>query len=516
MIVKGKALIGHFDNPQPILDLIPKAKYFKYKGMELVAVPHTLEVAHVLKNIGYTVPSPITTQYDWPGMFTPFKHQITTADFLTMNRRCFCLNEMRTGKTGASIWAADFLRRAGYIDEIWVICPVSVTGVWAKEAFRLTPHLPTDVLMGTRAKRLKLLAGDAPIKVINFDGLVSIRDEVIKHTKNKRILIIVDEAATYRTYGNDRYKALKAIIQPSSWLWLLTGTPTPNAPTDAWALAKLVNPKSVPASFKVFQETVMRPAGPYKWVPKPGAEQIAFNVLQPGIRFMRADVLDVTQTMQFDREAEMSSEQRKAYENFRKKMRHEDSESGIEITAANAAVRLLKIQQVFCGIVKDDAGCGVRLDNTSRLELTREIIEQNGGKAIVFVPFKFSMAQLEEYLGEEYRVAVVNGDTPSSKRNEYFSGFQSDDIDVLIAHPGTTAHGLDLSASSTVIWFAPTFSYELYAQANARIEGPNQKESCGIYHIGCHPMEWKIYDAVATKQKSSTALLSLYKQYIAS
>jgi SNF2 family DNA or RNA helicase len=517
MIASPKGvLIGEFQNPFPILKAIPSARYIRYKGKELVLVPHKLDEVRVLRNLGISAPSPIQNGYGWPGRWSPMSHQKVTADFFTTNPRCFCFNEMRTGKTASALWASDYLLSKGYIDQVLIISPLTVTDVWATEAFRTLPHRPLMQLVGARPKRLKLLKTTAQYKVINFDGLVSITDEVVKYFEGKKVLIIVDEAATYRTYGTDRYDALRKLIGPTTWLWMLTGTPTPNAPTDAWALAKLVNPKSVPKSFKVFQEALMRQVGPYKWVPKPNAWDLAYQALQPAIRFLRKDCLDIPPTMTMERPAVLTKEQQTAYDNLKRRMKYED-QNGTVITAANAAVRLLKLQQVFCGSVKDDSGQDVILDNETRFEVTHEIIQENNNKALVFVPFKASMHQLYEYLTKQgLRCAVVNGDTPKAKRKEYFDAFQHHgQLDVLIAHPATTAHGLDLSASSTIIWFAPTFSMEMYEQANARIQGPNQKEKCGVYHIAAHPLEWAIYEVVYKKSLSSDTLLAMYREEFA-
>ena len=43
------------------------------------------------------LPSPITRDYDWPGLYTPFEHQITTASFLSLHQKAFCFNEAGTG-----------------------------------------------------------------------------------------------------------------------------------------------------------------------------------------------------------------------------------------------------------------------------------------------------------------------------------------------------------------------------------------------------------------------------------
>lgn len=516
MIVKNGVLIGQFKNPHAITAAIPHAKYIRFKGKDLVLVPHRLDEAQVLANLGLDPPSPIKYQYQFGGRFTPMPHQITTSEFATLHKRCFILNEMRTGKTSSCLWAADYLLKSGHIDEVFVVCPLTVMEVWAKEAFSTLPERKLVSIVGDRAKKLKALKSTAAIKVINFDGLVSIQDDVEKYVKgNKRIIIIVDECATYRTAGTKRYKALKKIITPHVWLWMLTGTPTPNAPTDAWAQAKLVSPNNVPASFKLFQETVMRPAGPYKWVPREGAEVVAFNALQPAIRFLRKDVMKSEKPIMEEIKCDITAEQKVAYENLKKKMRHEDREAGITITAANAAVKMIKLQQVFCGIVKDDDGNAVFLDNTPRIEATEELIERAGGKAIVYCTFKFSQAELHRKLSERWRCAIVNGDVPKAQRDAIFASFQRNEIDVLIAHPQTCGHGLDLTAASTIIWFSPTYSNEFYEQANARVEGPNQKEQCGIYHIGCHPVEWYIYGVVAKKGNMQGALLNLYQKLLA-
>ena len=73
------------------------------------------EVQHLSKVYSYEIPSPIERDYDWPGMYTPFHHQRTTASFLSARNRAFCFNEAGTGKTSSVIWAADYLMRLGKV-----------------------------------------------------------------------------------------------------------------------------------------------------------------------------------------------------------------------------------------------------------------------------------------------------------------------------------------------------------------------------------------------------------------
>ena len=100
-IIENKALLLQLRDPEKVTTVIPKSKAL---GEGKVLVHWGLDEAQVLKNLKIrNVPSPIVSQYDWPGLHKPFDHQKTTASFLTLHKRAFCLNEQGTGKTGSVI-----------------------------------------------------------------------------------------------------------------------------------------------------------------------------------------------------------------------------------------------------------------------------------------------------------------------------------------------------------------------------------------------------------------------------
>lgn len=513
MLVRNGALVLSVDYPQPILDVMPHAKFLRFKGHNIVAVKHTLEAAKVLRNLGMDAPSPLLYDgFTFTGRYTPMRHQVTTAEFLTLHRRCFCFNAMRTGKTAAALWAMDYLRQRGRIKRVLVICPVSVMNVWAKEAFSTLPHLNVTTLVGKREKKIELISSAKELAIINFDGVVTINKQLEQW---KPDLIIIDEASAYCNPQNKRYKKLKQIIGADTRLWLLTGTPTPNAPTDAYGLIKLVCPEAIPASFKLFQETLMRQRGPYKWVPRDGATERVMGLMQPAIRFTKEQCLSHLPPVTYnDRMCSMSHEQKTVFDAVKAKMRHEDEE--VEISAVNAAVKLVKLQQIMCGVVKDDAGNAVYLNPKSRLDALDELVEGAQGKVIIFAPFKFAMQMIVNHLAERHTVELVNGDVSKTARDDIFTRFQtSADPQILVAHPKVAAHGLDLSAADVLIWYAPTFSLEQYEQANARPDGPNQTLPVSIYHIYCHPVEQRIYEVLKGKSSLQGELLSLYHTVLA-
>jgi SNF2 family DNA or RNA helicase len=192
-------------------------------------------------------------------------------------------------------------------------------------------------------------------------------------------------------------------------------------------------------------------------------------------------------------------------------MKHEDRESGIEIKAVNAAVKLIKLQQIMCGVVKDSNGDPVMLDPKNRLELVDELVANSEAKVIIFVPFVNVMHLVVNHLRKNYDVELVNGDVKKTQRDEIFKRFQHDKkLKVLVAHPKVAAHGLTLTAANTIIWYAPTFSIGQYMQANARIDRTGQTLAMSIYNLWCHPVELAIYGLLQARESLQSRVMELY------
>lgn len=120
---------------------------------------------------------------------------------------------------------------------------------------------------------------------------------------------------------------------------------------------------------------------------------------------------------------------------------------------------------------------------------------------------------LERELSKHWSVGVVNGQVASGKRNKIFHDFQhSKDPRVLIAHPGTMAHGLTLTTASTIVWYGPVNSNETYEQANGRIERIGKKHSSNVIHIEATDLEHRAFQRLQNKQKMQGLLLDLIQE----
>lgn len=505
-------LVVASDNPGQLRAVFPNLKEAVIAGQSYCAVPHTLEAARVFNNLGIKAPSPIRTQYDWPGRYRPRWYQEDTAEFFTLNPRAHCHNAMRTGKTLSALWAADYLRRAGRIQRTLIVAPLSTLwDVWQTNVFESFPLRTFCVLHGSRAKRLELLAQPYDFYIINHHG-VALIEAALKDRKDID-LIIVDESATFRnTKATTLYKPLNRVLNQQGIFrsaWGMTGSPTPNDPTDAFGQCKLITPENYKGHFTSFKHETMIQMGAFKWVARKGSEQSVARVLKPSIRFERSVCTDMTPCF-IERRAQLSEEQQTAYKQLIRQAATEVQ--GSTITAVNAAVLISKLVQTSAGVVIAADGSLVKMDFGPRLKVLEELIEENDEKVIVFVPFTGALDALATELRKRWSVAVVDGRTAPGKRTQIFREFRSlKDPHILLTHPAVMAHGLDLTAASLSIWYAAYWKAEVYQQANARTDGSKQTAKIDIAHIYATAEERRIYAVLKEKGRMQDIVLNLSK-----
>jgi len=456
------------------------------------------------------------SEYQWPRPhgFTPFDHQKTTADFLISNRKAFCFNEQGTGKTASVIWAVDYLMSVSAIKRVLVICPLSIMkSAWQQDLFKFAIHRSVAVAYGSATKRKEIIRSGAEFVVINFDGVDIVKKEILDGGFD---LIVVDEASAYKNAQTARWKVLRDLNKVIKGLWMLTGTPAAQSPADAYGLAKLVNPTSVSPFFGQFKDTVMTKVSMYRWLPKPDAQTTVHRILQPAIRFEKAQCLDLPPVTYVDRDAPLTAQQRGFYKLLKSQMLIDAA--GEEISAVNAAVQVSKLLQISCGSVYTDSGEIVDFDASIRLNVVQEVIDESSHKVLVFVPFTHTIDLLRRHLEKQHiTCAVINGEVNVNKRSDIVKDFQeTNNVKVLIIQPQAASHGLTLTAADTIIWYAPCTSVETYLQANARIDRPGQKNNMTIVHISGSPVEAKLYSMLRNNVGNHQKIIDLYRQELSS
>lgn len=487
----------------------PAAQRFEHGGAWWLAVEHNVQSVRLLRNLGLTAPSPALSQYQFPTVPPPFHSQLATVDMCTIARRGYILSEMGVGKTRAALWAYDYLRQQGLVHKLLVVAPLStLTTVWENEIFENFPHLRTTVLYGDKKRRVKLLGTEADIYIINHDGVEVLHRELWGRPDIDTF--IVDEIASYRNSRSNRWKNLEPLIKRSQYAWGLTGSPTPNEPTDAFGQARLLTPEHVGFSFKAFKDRTMRQIGTFKWVERPEATDVVHSVLQPAVRFTREQCFDLPPTTYTTLSVELADDAQRIYKEMLDELASEIR--GNEITAANEGVKLSKLLQISAGFAYDSNGLGHYIGGVDRFKRIFEIIEGSTGKVIVFASFRYMVEMIAGVLAKRYSVGMIHGEVPKSQRDLIFQGFQKGTSPrVIVAHPQTMAHGLTLTAGSTIVWATPTTSLEIYEQANARITRSGQTQNTHIINLTGTKAETSVYTRLKKKAAMQGALLELFE-----
>lgn len=497
---------------------------------DLVA-PHPMD--------GYEYPLDSGTYGNY-GIKFVYPHQINTSRWIvsqTDPRGLHIHNSMGTAKTLSTLWVLDFLFKKGQIKKVLVVAPkVVMRSAWLKEIQNELMHLTTCLKVGVNRDRISR----AMIDIINHDGLTSILTKYstkLGHGKGMRSvynfaelkeqydIIVYDECTAIKTDSTVRWKALNnwfnyCNTRFGTKLWLLTGTPVAQSPLDAYALAKIINPKSVPGYFGKWKELTMDKTDylGYKWEPKANAALLCASVLQPSIRFELADCTDLPEHQFIYVPVDKTVKQAKMFKQMARDFIAEINDK-VSIVASNGAAKATKLLQLLSGSIYDEDGNHHETDATYKLEALIEIIDQlpNEQPCVVFCEFIHVQNFLKTKLLPLYKkVEIINGGVNAKERSEICNRVLSCETKVVICHPTTTALGVDFTSTNVVVYFTPTFRNELYLQSIDRVRRLSSVEkgftSFLVYHIICDPMEKVIFDGLRDKSYTQDQVFKLMRE----
>lgn len=493
---------------------------------QYIAMPGTLHNMQIMRLLGYPVIRPLV-HYDFPrsrAIKQPFHAQTETANFLVTAPRACVLSDMGTGKTLSSLWAADALMREaeqrGQRLRAVILAPLStLQSVWMDALFQhFLGRRKGIICHGSEEKRIKNLAADVDFYILNHDAI-----KVGASLNHKRKLVlsgfagalearqdirlaIIDEVGAFRDHRSQRSRVAKHLLGKRDFLWLMTGTPIPNGPLDAFGIAKLLN-NAKGEVFTNYKLRTMFQLSQYKWVPKVGAHEEAMRLLEPFIRFPIEACVDLPELTVQNRDVDLTAEQIKLLKELKKELLVEMKRGNI--TVANEAALRTKLIQICCGAVYDENHHAYELDCGPRIKALREIIENEAAKVIVFAPFISVVNYLNRAL-KGFSHSVITGETPPSERAEIMRKFQQEaDPRVILAHPEPIARGQTLTAAATTVWWGPIDKTETYIQANKRMHRPGQTRPCTVVNFAGSAIEREVFRRLAANESMQGLMLKL-------
>lgn len=500
-------------------------------GRGLVAVPRTLQACQTLRWLNYPVPPVITdANYDWP--IEPGKkalpHQKLMANFEVLHRKSFNLSDPGSMKTMPALWAADFLMRQYPPGEFraLIVAPLTILEtVWQAAIFKsFLSHRSAEILHGSAGRRKALLAKKPDFGIINFDGV-----GVGAHTRNrieldgfsaelanddKIKMVIVDEADAYCDAQTKRHRIARLVFGNKPYLLLQTGTPTGQAPTDAFGMAKLVN-NSFGKSFTTFRLETMVKVSNFKWVPKREGYDLARQLLTPAIRFRIEDVWQNAPPMTTQqRMVELTDEQKKHLASLKRDLQV-SVKAGTLISAVNEGAARQKFLQIVMGAIYDADHKHHLIDAAPRMKEIEYLIERTPRKVLIFAGLTSIVEILHKNVSKRWKAEIINGNVPQKERARLIRAFGENDsaIKVMVMDPQPTAHGInEFVVADTVIWAGPTEKARLYQQGNQRAHRPGQKWPVTIYQLVATKLEQEIFRRLETNLSLQGAMLEAIRR----
>lgn len=439
---------------------------------------------------------------------------------------CGLFLDMGLGKTATTLTAINYLM-FDYceINSVLVIAPKRVAeSVWQEEAekWEHLKHLRFSKIIGSEAKRIEAIKQKADIYIISRDNIAWLC-ALYGGGKLPFDMVVVDELSSFKSYKSLRFKALRGARPYLKRLVGLTGTPAPNGLIDLWPQIYLMDRgERLEKTISRYREKYFRPGQTnghvvYSYNLLDDSEYIIHKRIEDICISMKAsDYLEMPIRTDNYIKLKMPAALKKKYDSFEKekvldlfKSERENVENEpVEINVVNAAALSNKLLQFANGAIYDEDR-NVHNIHDIKLEALKEIVEDSNGKSILIAwTYQFDRDRIMEYL-KAYKPREL-------KTNKDIQEWNEGKIQVMLAHPASAGHGLNLQAGgSTIVWFGQTWSLELYQQFNSRLYRQGQQNHVIIHHLileGTHDED--VIKALKTKDKKQDALMNSIKAKI--
>jgi SNF2 family DNA or RNA helicase len=436
------------------------------------------------------------------------EYQTRAVSFIQDRKRCALWLDMGLGKTTTTLTAVSDLLDGFKVAKVLVIAPLRVANsVWRQEAanWQHLRHLKVNICTGSEKARLAALHSDADVYVINRENVPWL---VAQYGKRWPFdCVVIDEASSFKSPSSKRFKALRKTLPDTEYMILLTGTPSPNGLLDLWAQIYLLDfGETLGRTMSAYKQRFFeQDFTGYKFSPREGAPERIQELLRPNVLSMcAADYLDLPDRIDLIEQVELPAKALAEYRQFETTLLAELSD-GEEVEAVNAAVLANKLLQFANGAVYTD-NCGNWSQvHDAKLDALADLVEQNEGENILLAyNFKSDLERLQRRFPDA-RVLDKNSETV----REWNSG----EIKMLLAHPASAGHGLNLQrGGSLIVWFGLNWSLELYQQFNARLHRQGQSKPVRVVHlIAGDCIDERVMRALTSKDAQQGALLKALK-----
>ena len=434
-------------------------------------------------------------------------YQNQSVEFIKATPKCALWLDLGLGKTLTTLTAISDLSDSFDIHKVLIIAPLRVANTtWHKELlnWQHTKHLKYRIVTGSAKNRQSELLRDADVYIINRENVKWLVEHYGKNWPFD--MVVIDESSSFKSPSSQRFKALRKVFNLTDRMVQLTGTPSPNGMMDLWAqIALLDNGERLGRNMTAYKNRYFESdfMG-YNYTLRDGADKlIQDKIADITISMKSEDYLQLPERIDLVERVQMSPKHQKQYKQLEKEFILALNDG--EVTALSAATLANKLLQYANGALYVDDIQTYEVLHQHKLDALAELVEDNPTENIlVAYNYKFDLDQLVKRFPD----AVV-----MDKEGVAVDEWNKGNIKMLLAHPASAGHGLNLQHGGAVtVWYGLNWSLELYQQFNGRLHRQGQKRCVRVIHLVTEgTIDEKVMQAIENKAETQEALMQALK-----
>lgn len=442
--------------------------------------------------------------------WSPQDYQVSGIKMLLEQGAVALFMDPGLGKTSLVLAAVKILKQHTLINKVLVVAPLRpMYKVWPDECSKWSDfnHFTVSILHGPYKKWN--LEAEADIYIINPEGLKWLFSQP-SHLLQKFDLLVIDESTKFKAYNSQRFKLLKSYLPLFKRRWILTGTPSPNGLEGLFSQMYILDlGRALTRYITHFRREYFQQVGwnQYDIAPKPGAfEQIVERISPLVYQLSAEDHLKMPELVYRTIQVTLPREALRFYQDLDYHMTAKWGQ--VEFIAGTQAVLSGKLHQIANGAVYVESTKEWLNIHDEKLDALESYIEELSGKpTLVIYEFNHDLARILQRLGPTPNLGT--GITINAMES-LVDQFNAGKIPVLLGHPGSMGHGLNLQeACHHVIWFSVPWDLDFYDQTIGRVYRQGQESShVYIYHIvAVATKDENILEALDVKDATQQKLL---------
>lgn len=455
---------------------------------------------------------------------------------LSRDKKAFALlMAMRMRKSKVLVDNFGELELEGKVKDLMVIAPAGVYRTWVDVlkgdlSLDLKERIRVMLWQSGSSERLKrdrktFLAMKEPRALLmNIEALSrpgEARDFVKKYLSQRDNMVGIDESTKIKNKSKRTDFIIKVVKPLADYRRILSGLVAPRAPLDLFFQFDFLDSKILGwNSWHAFRAHVA-----YMKVQWFGDRQVQLIDKEQGNNGFKPEAIAELQklikphsyrvefrpkvpTTYEIREVEMTPEQEKAYKEMKEHCTTMLANEA-HVTATVVIAQMMKLHQILCGHVKDEEGNEHLIPENKTNELM-ELLEDYGGKAIIWCSYDIDIRKVSAALAEEYgekSVARFWGGNVKTREAEIKAFKTLPECRFVVATPDSGGMGQTWDMADLTVYYSSKDNLEHRDQSEQRAMGRDKSHGVDVVDL-IHPgtVEVKILQALRKKINMSSQI----------